>query len=64
LLAGPTRVVVGIGAASRGLVTYQTSMALAELLGAPPVEFPGDHGGFLSQPAGFAAALTNALAGS
>jgi pimeloyl-ACP methyl ester carboxylesterase len=63
LVAGPTRVVVGIGAASRGLVTHRTSTALAELLGTPPVEFPGDHGGFLSQPVEFAAVLTNVLAG-
>jgi hypothetical protein len=56
-------VVVGIGAASRGLITYRTSIALAELLGVPPVEFPGDHGGFMSSPAEFADTLRAALAG-
>jgi pimeloyl-ACP methyl ester carboxylesterase len=63
LTAGPARVVVGIGAGSGGLVTYRTSVALAELLGAPPVEFPGDHGGFMGQPEEFADVLRKALAG-
>jgi pimeloyl-ACP methyl ester carboxylesterase len=63
LSRGPARVVVGIGAASRGLITYRTSIALAELLGVPPVEFPGDHGGFMSSPAEFADTLRAALAG-
>ncbi|WP_351234152.1 alpha/beta hydrolase [Streptomyces sp. NPDC002133] len=63
LRAGPARVVVGIGAASGGLLTYRTSTALAELLGAPPVEFPGDHGGFLGQPKEFAAVLHAVLSG-
>lgn len=61
LTAGPARVVVGIGAASGGLITYRTSTALAELLGTPPVEFPGDHGGFLGQPQEFAEALRKVL---
>ncbi|OAH14876.1 alpha/beta fold hydrolase [Streptomyces jeddahensis] len=61
LTAGPARVVVGIGVASGGLVTHRTSTALAELLGTPPVEFPGDHGGFLGQPKEFAEALRNVL---
>ena len=47
LTADPTRVVVGIGVDSGDLTTYRTSMALAELLGTTPVEFPGEHGGFL-----------------
>ncbi len=54
---------VGIGAGSRGLVTYRTSTALAGLLGAPPVQFPGDHGGFMEQPAEFAEVLRTVLAG-
>jgi pimeloyl-ACP methyl ester carboxylesterase len=64
LAAGPARVVVGIGVASGGLVTYQTSMALAELLGTPPVEFPGDHGGFMGQPDEFAEVLRKVLTAS
>jgi pimeloyl-ACP methyl ester carboxylesterase len=61
LTAGPTRVVVGIGVDSGGLDTYLTSTALAGLLGPPPVEFPGDHGGFLGQPDEFAEVLRNVL---
>jgi pimeloyl-ACP methyl ester carboxylesterase len=63
LTRGPTRVVVGIGAASGGLLTYRTSTALAEQLGTPPVEFPGDHGGFIGQPEEFAKTLRAVLAG-
>jgi hypothetical protein len=63
LTRGPARVVVGIGAASGGLLTYRTSVALAEQLGTPPVEFPGDHGGFIGQPREFAATLRTVLAG-
>lgn len=63
LRAGPARVVVGIGADSGGLVTYQTSVALAERLGTAPVEFTGDHGGFIGEPVRFADELRKALAG-
>jgi pimeloyl-ACP methyl ester carboxylesterase len=63
LTRGPARVVVGIGAASGGLLTYRTSVALADRLGTPPVEFPGDHGGFIGQPAEFAQILRKVLAG-
>ena len=61
LKAGPARMVVGLGAASGRLVTYRTSTALAELLGLIPVEFPGDHGGFLGAPDAFAEALRAVL---
>ncbi|WP_199432272.1 alpha/beta fold hydrolase [Qaidamihabitans albus] len=62
LTKGAARVVVGIGAASGDLSTYRTSMALADLLGTAPVEFPGDHGGFIGQPAEFADVLRKTLA--
>jgi pimeloyl-ACP methyl ester carboxylesterase len=62
LTRGPARVVVGIGAASGGLLTYRTSLALADRLGSAPVEFPGDHGGFLGQPEQFAETLRRVLA--
>ncbi|MEN8651413.1 alpha/beta hydrolase [Streptomyces sp. 21So2-11] len=62
LSGGPSRVVVGVGADSGALDTYLTSTALAELLGAPPVEFPGDHGGFLGQTEQFAEVLRTVLA--
>ena len=55
-------VVVGIGQDSGHLVTYRTSVALAELLGIKPVDFPGDHGGFLGAPAPFADRLREVLA--
>jgi pimeloyl-ACP methyl ester carboxylesterase len=58
---GPSRVVIGIGADSGRLLTYGTSVALCELLGSTPVEFPGDHGGFLGAPEEFAATLRTVL---
>jgi pimeloyl-ACP methyl ester carboxylesterase len=61
LTGGPARVVVGIGAASGSLITHRTSTALAGLLGVAPVEFPGDHGGFLAQPKEFAEVLRGLL---
>jgi pimeloyl-ACP methyl ester carboxylesterase len=56
-----TRVVVGIGADSGHLLTHRTSTALAEQLGVAPVEFPGDHGGFIGAPAAFADRLRAVL---
>jgi hypothetical protein len=35
-----------------------SSVALAERLGTSVVHFPGDHGGFLTQPAAFAEQLS------
>jgi pimeloyl-ACP methyl ester carboxylesterase len=61
LKASPSRVVVGIGVDSGHLLTYSTSAALAELLGSAPVEFPGDHGGFMGAPAEFADTLRTVL---
>jgi len=57
----PSRVVIGIGADSGRLLSYRTSVALAELLGTTPVEFPGDHGGFLGAPTEFADTLRSML---
>lgn len=56
-----TRVVVGIGAESAGLLTVQTSSLLARQLGVEPVIFPGDHAGFLGAPVEFADALRAVL---
>ena len=61
LAATPARLVIGIGAESRGLATYATSMALAEALSLTPKEFPGGHAGFTEQPEKFAAVLRDAL---
>jgi pimeloyl-ACP methyl ester carboxylesterase len=63
LTDGTARVVVGIGADSGQLLTHRTSMALCELLGSKPVEFPGDHGGFIGAPGAFADQLRLALVG-
>jgi pimeloyl-ACP methyl ester carboxylesterase len=61
LKAGPSRIVVGIGVDSGKLLTYRTSTALAQLLGTTPVEFPGDHGGFMGAPDEFADTLRKVL---
>jgi len=63
LIASRSRVVVGIGVASRDLTVYRTSTALAKLLGTPPVKFSGDHRGFLDQPLDFADTLRKVLTG-
>jgi pimeloyl-ACP methyl ester carboxylesterase len=57
LKSSSSRVVIGIGVDSSRLLTYRTSVALAELLGTEPVEFPGDHGGFMGAPKEFADTL-------
>ncbi|NJP32538.1 alpha/beta fold hydrolase [Micromonospora thermarum] len=62
LTAGPARVVVGVGVGSTRLLTWRTSHALADLLGTPPAEFPGDHGGFMVHPEEFAKTLRTVLA--
>lgn len=56
------RVVVGVGAASRAddpLV--RAAAVLAARFGTSVVEFPGDHGGFIGQPAEFAAVVRSVL---
>lgn len=63
LRAASARIVVGIGADSGNLLTYRTSVALADRLGSTPVEFPGEHGGFASHPQEFADVLRKVLAG-
>jgi pimeloyl-ACP methyl ester carboxylesterase len=60
---GSTRVEIGIGVDSSQLLTYRTSTALCEQLGIAPVEFPGDHGGFIGAPGAFADRLREVLAG-
>jgi pimeloyl-ACP methyl ester carboxylesterase len=63
LRAGPVRVVVGIGADSEGQTAYRTAVALAARLGQAPVTFPGDHGGYGTDPEGFARTLDRVLRG-
>lgn len=62
IAAGSARVVPALGATSGGLITDRTTRALAELLGVAPVVFPGDHGGFMEDPNGFAGVLRETLA--
>jgi len=59
--AGP-RVVVAVGAASGEEIAVRSAKALAEQLGTPPAVFPGDHGGFMADPEGFATAIRKILA--
>ena len=54
-------IVVGLGAESANLLTADTSRALAELLGTQTVEFPGDHGGWMSHTQQFAAVVRREL---
>jgi pimeloyl-ACP methyl ester carboxylesterase len=61
--AGP-RVVVAVGQASHGEIAGRSAEALAERLGSAPVRFPGDHGGFMADPAGFATAIRQVAAES
>jgi pimeloyl-ACP methyl ester carboxylesterase len=61
LRSGP-RVVVAVGAASRGEMARRSADALAERLGQTATQFPGDHGGFMSDPPAFAAAIRQVLA--
>ncbi|MFC4588786.1 alpha/beta fold hydrolase [Sphaerisporangium corydalis] len=55
------RVVVAGGADSREALPHRAATALAERLGTPVVEFPGDHAGFVMRPAEFAEALHGVL---
>jgi pimeloyl-ACP methyl ester carboxylesterase len=70
LRAASTRVVIAIGAEAGTTMAARAATAIAERLGAAPVTFPGDHGGFLGgeygqtgQPDAFAATLRQVLAG-
>jgi pimeloyl-ACP methyl ester carboxylesterase len=63
LAATPVRVVPGVGADSAAKMPGRAAVALAERLGTVPVTFPGDHVGFGSQPAAFAATLRQVLTG-
>jgi pimeloyl-ACP methyl ester carboxylesterase len=64
LRSGSPRIVIAVGAASGADLARRSTEALAERLGAPTVAFPGDHAGFMADPAGFAAAIRKVLAES
>ena len=50
LRAAPARIVVAAGATSKGQLAYRSAVTLADRLGTPAVEFPGDHAGFVVLP--------------
>jgi clorobiocin/coumermycin A biosynthesis protein CloN7/CouN7 len=61
LRAAPTRIVVAAGATSAGQLANRSAVALADQLGTPVVEFPGDHGGFMALPEQFGRVLHQVL---
>jgi pimeloyl-ACP methyl ester carboxylesterase len=62
LRAAPTRIVVGVGETSQGQLAHRTGLAVAKWLGTTPVEFPGDHGGFIPLAEPFSKLLKDQLA--
>lgn len=56
LRRAPTRLVVGAGEESRGVLTGRTAAAVAALVGQEVTAFPGDHGGFVGGEFGYAGA--------
>lgn len=62
LRSGPPRVVIAVGETSADEIAPRSTLALAERLGTPAIPFPGDHAGFMADPAGFAAAVRQVLA--
>jgi pimeloyl-ACP methyl ester carboxylesterase len=58
---GGPRVFVAVGAASGNEIARRSAEALAERLETPPTVFPGDHGGFMAEPAAFAATIRQVL---
>ncbi|MEV7037740.1 alpha/beta hydrolase [Amycolatopsis sp. NPDC051061] len=63
LRATSARLVVGVGEKSAGSTAHETGAGLAAALGLPAIEFPGDHGGFATEPEAFAARLREVLEG-
>lgn len=62
LQTAATQIVVGVGAASTpNQLARRAGEALAEQLGLPVTEFPGDHGGFMGDVPAFAARLREVL---
>jgi len=68
LRSASTKILLGAGVESEGQMASRGAHALAELLGATPVVFPSDHGGFLGgeygqagDPDAFAAKLREVL---
>jgi hypothetical protein len=57
------RIVPAGGHESRRHFPYRPATALAARWGTDVVDFPGDHTGYWSRPAAFAATLTDAVGG-
>jgi pimeloyl-ACP methyl ester carboxylesterase len=62
LRAAPTRIVAGVGETSQGQLAHRAGLAFAEWIGTAPVEFPGDHGGFIPLAEPFSKVLKAQLA--
>ena len=50
LRAAPARIVVAAGTTLKGQLAHRSAVTLADRLGTPIVEFPGDHAGFVTLP--------------
>jgi pimeloyl-ACP methyl ester carboxylesterase len=53
LTASPTRIVIGVGAESDGILTGRAAVAIAGLLGQGATVFPSHHGGFAAEDSGY-----------
>jgi len=69
LRAAPTRIVIGVGIASRQMLAGRAALAVADRLGTTAITFPGGHDGFIGAESGrtgdpdaFAATLRAVLA--
>ncbi|MEO7262054.1 MAG: alpha/beta hydrolase [Jatrophihabitantaceae bacterium] len=56
-----SRIVIGVGVASRGQAPHEAAREVARRLGLDVVEFPGDHQGFTAAPHEFASAVDRVL---
>lgn len=61
LKAHADRIVLMVGRESRGTPCYNVNVELGKKLNRDVIEMPGGHGGFASQPAGFAQEFLQAL---
>lgn len=61
LQAASARIVVAAGATSKGQLANRSAIALADRLGTPVIEFPGDHGGFMGLSEQFGRVLDQVL---
>jgi pimeloyl-ACP methyl ester carboxylesterase len=61
LSSGGPRVIVAVGATSGSEIARRSAEALAGRLGTSPVVFPGDHGGFMADPAAFAGTIRQVI---